>query len=107
VKAQQKILFLNPVMVRRPLLLTIEIPVPLTLMMVLIHPCKLLGLPSPLLLEEEMMEAARLLEFRVSITGTKVLNRIILSHQAPHSGIVSSQSLIRDRYKGMTYKMWQ
>ena len=102
-----KILSLNPVMVRRPPLLTVEVTVPLTLMMVLIHPCKLLGLPSPQQLEEQMMQAARLLEFRVSLTGTKRLNRVIGYHQAPHSGIVSSQSLIRDRYKGKTYKMWQ
>ena len=105
--AQQKILFLNPVMVRRPLLLTVEIPVPLTLMMALIRPCKLLGLPSPLLLEESMMAAVHLLEFRVIITGTKVLNRVISYQQALHSGIVSSQSLTQDRYKGKTYKMWQ
>jgi hypothetical protein len=38
----------------------IVVTVPLKLMMVLIHPCKLLGLPLPLLLEEMMMVVGRL-----------------------------------------------
>ena len=55
-----KILSSNPVMAQQPPLLIVEVTVPLKLMMVLIHPCKLLGLPLPLLLEEMMMVVGRL-----------------------------------------------